>query len=178
MNLNANVKLALQQAADDTVFNQTTGMSYYPWEVSGTAAFGLGSSIPKAGTSNGRMTNWPTFLPVVQPQRPFPSRFHPMLLPISTATASPLGPPTATSPHQPSSSWRVEAEPSASAAFLRQSDVFLPRCQYHPGCRYQHRKPPLNIDWTSRSTSAGTGAPPCLTRKRCPYNPMRSVEVE
>ena len=47
MNLNASVKLTLQQAADDTVFNQTSGMSYYPWEISGTAAFGLGSSIPQ-----------------------------------------------------------------------------------------------------------------------------------
>ena len=46
VNLNASVKLTLQQAADDTVFNQTSGMSYYPWEISGTAAFGLGSSIP------------------------------------------------------------------------------------------------------------------------------------
>ena len=46
ISLNASVKLALQEAADDTVFNQTAGMSYYPWEVSGMAAFGLGSSIP------------------------------------------------------------------------------------------------------------------------------------
>ena len=46
INLSASVKLELQQAADDTVFNQTAGMSYYPWEVGGTAAFGLGASVP------------------------------------------------------------------------------------------------------------------------------------
>ena len=40
VNLNAATKLALQQAADDTVFNQTSGMSYYPWETSGMSAFG------------------------------------------------------------------------------------------------------------------------------------------
>jgi len=44
--LPASVKLELQQAADDTVFNQTTGMSFYPWEVSGTSAFGMGASVP------------------------------------------------------------------------------------------------------------------------------------
>ena len=44
--LSASIKLELQQAADDTVFNQTTGMSYYPWEVSGTSAFGMGASVP------------------------------------------------------------------------------------------------------------------------------------
>ena len=47
VNLNSSTKLALQQAADDTVFNQTAGMSYYPWEASGMAAFGLGSSVPQ-----------------------------------------------------------------------------------------------------------------------------------
>ncbi len=44
--INSTVKLELQQAADDVVFNQTSGMSYYPWDVSGSSAFGLGSSIP------------------------------------------------------------------------------------------------------------------------------------
>ena len=44
--LSASIKLELQQAADDTVFNQTTGISYYPWEVSGTSAFGTGAPVP------------------------------------------------------------------------------------------------------------------------------------
>ncbi len=46
VNLNATTKRALEEAADDTVFNQTAGMSYYPWETGGTAAFGLGGSVP------------------------------------------------------------------------------------------------------------------------------------
>ena len=49
----SSVKLELQQAADDTVFNQTAGMSYYPWEVSGASAFGMGGSIP-----NGWYLQW------------------------------------------------------------------------------------------------------------------------
>ena len=53
VSLSASVKLELQQAADDTVFNQTAGMSYYPWEVSGASAFGMGSSIP-----NGWYLQW------------------------------------------------------------------------------------------------------------------------
>lgn len=46
VSLNATTKLALQEAADHTVFNLTAGMSYYPWELSGTSAFGLGGSVP------------------------------------------------------------------------------------------------------------------------------------
>ena len=46
VSLSATVKLSLQQAADDTVFNQTAGMSYYPWEAPSATAFGLGSSVP------------------------------------------------------------------------------------------------------------------------------------
>lgn len=53
VSLNASIKLQLQQASDDTVFNQTTGMSYYPWEITGTSAFGMGSSIP-----NGWYLQW------------------------------------------------------------------------------------------------------------------------
>lgn len=44
--LASSVKLALEQAADDTVFNQTSGMSYYPWEGMQPAAFGLGGGVP------------------------------------------------------------------------------------------------------------------------------------
>lgn len=46
VNLASSVKLALEQAADDTVFNQTSGMSYYPWEGMQPAAFGLGGGVP------------------------------------------------------------------------------------------------------------------------------------
>ena len=86
VNLNASVKLALQQAADDTVFNQTSGMSYYPWETSGTAAFGLGSSVRKAGTFSGRTMNLPTSLRAARRPPPCPSRCLPMRPRTSTAT--------------------------------------------------------------------------------------------
>ena len=46
VSLSASVKLALEQAADDTVFNQTSGQSYYPWEGQQPAAMGLGSGVP------------------------------------------------------------------------------------------------------------------------------------
>ena len=45
VSISSSVKLELQQAADDTVFNQTSGMSYYPWEISGASALSMGASI-------------------------------------------------------------------------------------------------------------------------------------
>ena len=122
----------------------------------------LAPPSPKAGTSNGRMTNWPTFLPVVQPQRPFPSRFHPMLLPISTATASPSGPPTATSPRQPSSSWRLKPNPlqvlHSFARAMSSSRVQVPQ----PGCRSPTPEMPLSTStgrWTFHPLQAQRLAP-------------------
>ena len=54
----------------------------------------------------------------------------------------------------------VEAEPSASAAFLRQSDVFLPGASTTTGVQVTNTgNTPLNIDWTlSVPPSAGTSA--------------------
>ena len=53
VSISSSVKLELQQAADDTVFNQTSGMSYYPWEISGASALSMGASIP-----NGWYLQW------------------------------------------------------------------------------------------------------------------------
>ncbi|MDP6199262.1 MAG: NEW3 domain-containing protein, partial [Candidatus Poseidonia sp.] len=126
VSLSANVKLALQEAADDTVFNQTAGMSYYPWEVSGTAAFGLGSSVP-----SGWYIEWQedevanlaaggsqqVTLSVSVPTDAAPDYYGYRLTIGSTngnVTSSTL------------LVVEVEAEPSVSLAFLQQNDLFLP----------------------------------------------------
>ncbi|MGB1865030.1 MAG: hypothetical protein ACPHQC_02145 [Poseidonia sp.] len=124
--LSANVKLALQEAADDTVFNQTAGMSYYPWEVSGTSAFGMGSSIP-----NGWYLQWEddelsqmpaggseiATLSVTVPADADPDFYGYRLTMgstngnITTSTIIVI---------------EVVAEPALSLAFLQQADAFLP----------------------------------------------------
>ena len=60
VSLSANVKLALQEAADDTVFNQTAGMSYYPWEVSEQQRLARVHRSLRVGTSNGKKMKSPT----------------------------------------------------------------------------------------------------------------------
>ena len=158
VNLNASVKLALQQAADDTVFNQTSGMSYYPWELSGTAAFGLGSSIPQgwyiqwqedelsniaAGGSESAT------LSISVPSDAAPD-FYGFRLTIGS-----------TNGNMTSSTIivvEVETEPGASLAFLRQSDVFLPGSSTITGVQIINTgNAPLSVDWTlAVPPSAGT----------------------
>ena len=160
VNLNANVKLALQQAADDTVFNQTTGMSYYPWEVSGTAAFGLGSSIPQGWYiqwQDDELANIPAggsasaTLSITVPSDAAPD-FYGYRLTIGSTNGNITSSTIIVV--------EVEAEPSASAAFLRQSDVFLPGASTSTGVQVTNTgNAPLNIDWTlSVPPSAGTTA--------------------
>ncbi len=124
--INATIKLELQQVADDTVFNQTTGMSYYPWEITGTSAFGMGSSIP-----NGWYLQWDddelsqipaggsetATLSVTIPADAEPDFYGYRLTMgstngnITTSTIVVI---------------EVVAEPALSLAFLRQTDDFLP----------------------------------------------------
>ena len=127
VSLSANVKLALQEAADDTVFNQTAGMSYYPWEVSGTAAFGSGSSIP-----SGWYIEWQedevanlaaggsqqVTLSISVPADAAPDYYGYRLTVASTngnISSSTLLVVEV-----------VSAEPSVTLAFLQQNDLFLP----------------------------------------------------
>ncbi len=126
VSLNANTKLALQQAADDTVFNQTSGMSYYPWELSGTGAFGLGSSVPAGWYlqwSQDELTNVgagdaeSVTLSVTVPSDAAPDYYGYRLTIASTngnISSSAL------------LVIEVEEEPAMALAFLQQSDVFLP----------------------------------------------------
>ena len=124
--INATIKLELQQVADDTVFNQTTGMSYYPWEVSGTSAFGMGSSIP-----NGWYLQWDddelsqvpagdsetATLSVTVPADAEPDFYGYRLTMGSTngnVTTSTI------------IVVEVVAEPAVALAFLQQDDAFLP----------------------------------------------------
>ena len=160
VNLNASVKLALQQAADDTVFNQTSGMSYYPWEVSGTAAFGLGSSIPQGWYiqwQDDELANIPAggsasaTLSITVPSDAAPD-FYGYRLTIGSTNGNITSSTIIVV--------EVEAEPSASAAFLRQSDVFLPGASTTTGVQVTNTgNTPLNIDWTlSVPPSAGVTA--------------------
>ena len=124
--LSASTKLALQQAADDTVFNQTSGMSYYPWEVSGTAAFGLGGSVPSGWYlqwEDDEVSQLPAgdeqsvTLSVTVPSDAAPDYYGYRLTIGSTngnVTSSTL------------LVVKVAAEPALSMAFLQQDDLFLP----------------------------------------------------
>ena len=163
VNLNASVKLALQQAADDTVFNQTSGMSYYPWEVSGTAAFGLGSSIPQ-----GWYIQWqddelanipagdgePATLSITVPSDAAPD-FYGFRLTIGSTNGNITSSTIIVV--------EVEAEPSLSTAFLRQDDVFLPGASTTTAVQVTNTgNAPLDLDWTldTPSTVAST---PCTS---------------
>jgi uncharacterized membrane protein len=161
VNLNANVKLTLQQAADDTVFNQTAGMSYYPWEISGTAAFGLGSSIPQgwyiqwqddelanipAGDSE------PAMLSITVPSGAAPD-YYGFRLTIGSTNGNITSSTIIVV--------EVEAEPSASAAFLRQDDVFLPGSSTLTEVQITNTgNAPLDLDW-SLSVPSSVGVSPC-----------------
>jgi uncharacterized membrane protein len=161
VNLNANVKLTLQQAADDTVFNQTAGMSYYPWEISGTAAFGLGSSIPQgwyiqwqddelanipAGDSE------PATLSITVPSDAAPD-YYGFRLTIGSTNGNITSSTIIVV--------EVEAEPSASAAFLRQDDVFLPGSSTLTEVQITNTgNAPLDLDW-SLSVPSSVGVSPC-----------------
>lgn len=126
VSLSASVRLELQQAADDTVFNQTAGMSYYPWEVSGTTAFGLGSTIPQGWYlqwQDDELSNIPAggsqsaTLSLTVPTDAAPEYYGYRLTVGSTegnVTSSTL------------LVVQVEAEPDISLAFLDQSTLFLP----------------------------------------------------
>ena len=161
VNLNASVKLTLQQAADDTVFNQTSGMSYYPWEISGTAAFGLGSSIPQgwyiqwqedelANIAAGGSES--ATLSITVPSDAAPD-FYGFRLTIGSTNGNITSSTIIVV--------EVETEPAASLAFLRQSDVFLPGSSTTTGVQVSNTgNAPLSIDWTL-SVPPAAGAIPC-----------------
>ena len=159
--LSASVKLALQQAADDTVFNQTAGMSYYPWEISGTAAFGLGSSVPQGWYiqwQDDELSNIAAggaasaTLSITVPADAAPDYYGYRLTVGSTngnITSSTV------------LVVEVESEPSIATAFLRQSDAFLPGSGTLTAVQVENTgNTALNIDWTlAASSSSGTN--PC-----------------
>ena len=160
VNLNASTKLALQEAADDTVFNQTSGMSYYPWEVSGTAGFGLGGSIPSGWylqwaqdelTNMAAGSSQSVTLSVTVPSDAVPDYYGYRLTVGSTngnVTASTV------------LVVEVEAEPSLSMAFLEQSASFLPGQSTVTSVQVTNTgNTDLDIDWSiSSSTSLCTVA--------------------
>ena len=120
------IKLELQQAADDTVFNQTTGMSYYPWEVSGTSAFGMGASIP-----NGWYLQWSDdevanvaagATQVVTLDVSVPSNAVPDYYGFKLTVGSTNGNVTSSTILVV----QVEAEPSLGMSFTSHEDMFLP----------------------------------------------------
>ena len=161
VNLNANVKLALQQAADDTVFNQTTGMSYYPWENSGMSAFGLGSSVPQGWYiqwQDDELANIPaggsqsTTLSITVPTDASPD-FYGFRLTIGSTNGNITSSTIIVV--------EVEAEPAADAAFLRQNDVFLPGASTLTGVQVTNTgNTPLDMDWTL-SVPPSAGSIPC-----------------
>ena len=120
------IKLELQQAADDTVFNQTTGMSYYPWEVSGTSTFGMGASIP-----NGWYLQWSDdevanvaagATQVVTLDVSVPSNAVPDYYGFKLTVGSTNGNVTSSTILVV----QVEAEPSLGMSFTSHEDMFLP----------------------------------------------------
>ena len=153
VNLNASVKLALQQAADDTVFNQTSGMSYYPWEASGMAAFGLGSSVPQGWYiqwQDDELSNIPAggsasaTLSITVPSDAAPD-FYGYRLTVGSTNGNITSSTVLVV--------EVEAEPEIATAFLRQNDVFLPGSARSPPPKSPTRA-------TQRSTSIGTSRLP------------------
>ena len=159
VNLNANVKLALQQAADDTVFNQTSGMSYYPWEVSGTAAFGLGSSVPQGWYiqwQDDELSNIAAggsasaTLSITVPSDAAPD-FYGYRLTIGSTNGNVTSSTVVVV--------EVESEPSVATAFLRQDDVFLPGSSTLTGVQVENTgNTALDIDW---ALTASSGTHPC-----------------
>ena len=171
VNLNANVKLALQQAADDTVFNQTTGMSYYPWEISGTAAFGLGSSVPQGWYiqwQDGELSNIAAggsasaTLSITVPSDAAPD-FYGYRLTIGSTNGNITSSTVLVV--------EVESEPAVATAFLRQNDAFLPGSSTLTGVQVENTgNTALNIDWTL-AASASSGTHPCTGRWFQPCRP-------
>ncbi len=126
VNLNASTKLTLQEAADDTVFNQTSGMSYYPWEVGGTAAFGLGSSVPAGWYLQWMDDELPNMaagssqtatLSVTVPSDATPD-YYGYRLTVGSTNGNVTGSTLLVI--------EVEADLSVALAFLQQDDTFLP----------------------------------------------------
>jgi len=161
VNLNSSTKLALQQAADDTVFNQTTGMSYYPWEVSGTAAFGLGSSVPQGWYiqwQDDELSNIAAggsasaTLSITVPADAAPD-FYGYRLTVGSTNGNITSSTVLVV--------EIESEPSISTAFLRQNDVFLPGSGTLTGVQVENTgNTVLNIDW-ELAASASQGTQPC-----------------
>ena len=161
VNLNSSTKLALQQAADDTVFNQTAGMSYYPWEVSGTAAFGLGSSVPQGWYiqwQDDELSNIAAggsasaTLSITVPADAAPD-FYGYRLTVGSTNGNITSSTVLVV--------EIESEPSISTAFLRQNDVFLPGSGTLTGVQVENTgNTVLNIDW-ELAASASQGTQPC-----------------
>jgi len=161
VNLNSSTKLALQQAADDTVFNQTTGISYYPWEVSGTAAFGLGSSVPQGWYiqwQDDELSNIAAggsasaTLSITVPADAAPD-FYGYRLTVGSTNGNITSSTVLVV--------EIESEPSISTAFLRQNDVFLPGSGTLTGVQVENTgNTVLNIDW-ELAASASQGTQPC-----------------
>ena len=147
--LSASTKLALQQAADDTVFNQTSGMSYYPWEGSQAAAFGLGTSVPTGWYlqwQEDEVTQLPAgnqagvTLSVSVPTNAAPDYYGYRLTIASTngnVTSSTL------------LVVKVVEEPALGLAFLEQSEQFLPGQSTTTAVQATNTgNTPLDLDWS------------------------------
>ena len=154
INLNATTKLALQQAADDTVFNQTSGMSYYPWEVGGTAAFGLGGAVPAGWYlqwADDELSNMAAgasqsvTLSVTVPSDAVPDYYGYRLTVgstngnVSSSTVLVV---------------EVEPEPSLALAFLDQSNHFLPGQSTATNVQVTNTgNTELDLDWSISSSN-------------------------
>ena len=161
VNLNSSTKLALQQAADDTVFNQTAGMSYYPWEASGMAAFGLGSSVPQGWYiqwQDDELSNIPAggsasaTLSITVPSDAAPD-FYGYRLTVGSTNGNITSSTVLVV--------EVESEPEIATAFLRQNDVFLPGESTLTAAQVTNTgNTALNIDWDLVAATA-SGTNPC-----------------
>ena len=161
VNLNAATKLALQQAADDTVFNQTSGMSYYPWETSGMSAFGLGSSVPQGWYiqwQDDELANIPAggstsaTLSITVPSDAAPD-FYGYRLTIGSTNGNVTSSTIIVV--------EVEADPSVSTAFLRQDDVFVPGQSTTTGVQVTNTgNSVLDLEW-ELSVPPNAGSSPC-----------------
>ena len=160
VNLNAATKLALQQAADDTVFNQTSGMSYYPWETSGMSAFGLGSSVPQGWYiqwQDDELANIPAggstsaTLSITVPSDAAPD-FYGYRLTIGSTNGNVTS----------STIIVVEVKrTSVSTAFLRQDDVFVPGQSTTTGVQVTNTgNSVLDLEW-ELSVPPNAGSSPC-----------------
>jgi uncharacterized membrane protein len=148
VNLNASTKLALQEAADDTVFNQTTGMSYYPWEVGGTSAFGLGSSVPAGWYLQWMDDELPNMaagssqtatLSVTVPSDAAPD-YYGYRLTVGSTNGNITGSTLLVI--------EVEEDASVALAFLQQADSFLPGVSTQTGVQVTNTgNTPLNLTW-------------------------------